>query len=122
MSVIISFLVGNLVGLAMLLPVLFEVGFLLMYPLTWGGVTCASVANVTRRPFMTSTLVDLASVCGSSVFVVEAMASMFGSIVTWQSPIAIVVSYDIWIRGLSVEYCVVIIVIERHNSSSSCID
>ena len=32
------------------------------------------------------------------------------------------VSYDIWIRGLSVEYCVFIIVIERHNSSSPCID
>ena len=71
-----------------------------------------------QRLFPVSTLDDLASVSDSSVFVVEAMAPIFGYIFTWQSPIAIVVSCNVWVRGLSIEYCMVIIFIARHNYSS----
>ena len=53
------------------------------------------------------------------MFFVEAKAPNFVYVFTLQSPIIIVV---IWIRGLSVEYGVIIIFIGQHNSSSPYID
>ena len=53
------------------------------------------------------------------MFFVEAKAPNFVYVFTLQSPIIKVV---IWIRGLSVEYGVIIIFIGQHNSSSPYID